>query len=418
MVPVAAGVDEGGDGDDEHKGQGHHQGFHPPVGGQHHSRQAEHGADAVEDGHGLLLAEAHVDEPVMDVPPVRLHGVLPVADPAQDGKDGVEKGQGQHQEGEQEGDDGVGLEHADDGHGGQHITQQQGPRIPGKDLGRVEVIGDEAQAGARQGRHDDGHVPFADQQGDHQHSHASDAADPHGQTVQPVDQVDGIGHQNDPEDGDGHAEPAQDQPALGKQVGVGEDLDADAVAHGDAGGDQLQDELRPPLEGVDVVNDPGGHHHHAAQQHAPHLDVDLGEDQGRQQKAQEHGQAAQTGDGMVVHPPPVLGHVHGAHLLGEDLHQRCGGEAHHQGGRQGGQGRHQQPDVNGCRHTLLHFAALTAPRNRLSYRLSAGCGWRRKPLYPRLPGRRRSGNPCSSSGPRPSPGWAAAAPPRSRPPWS
>ena len=52
----------------------------------------------------------------------------------QDGEAGVEDGQAQHQEGDGEGDDGVGLEQPLDGDGGQHEAQEGGAGVPMKIL--------------------------------------------------------------------------------------------------------------------------------------------------------------------------------------------------------------------------------------------------------------------------------------------
>ena len=80
-------------------------------------------------------------------------------------KAGVKDGQAQHEEGHGKGDDGVELEQALDGHHRQHKAQEGGARVPHKDLGRVQVIGQKAHAAARQGGHEDGHVGLGHQPG-------------------------------------------------------------------------------------------------------------------------------------------------------------------------------------------------------------------------------------------------------------
>ena len=70
----------------EHSGNtaGHTQGsqeqhgLHDAVGGKNHGGQAQNGADDIQDGHGLLLGQAHVDQAVVDVTAVGGHGGLAV----------------------------------------------------------------------------------------------------------------------------------------------------------------------------------------------------------------------------------------------------------------------------------------------------------------------------------------------------
>ncbi len=181
------------------QGQQEEHGLHGAAGGEHHGGQAQDGADDIEHRHRLLLGEAHVDEPVVDVAPVGVHGALPVGQPAENGKAGVEDGQAQHEEGHGEGDDGVELEQALDGHGGQHKAQEGGAGVPHEDLGRVQVIGQKADAGAGQGGHQDGHLGLGHRQGDDQQGHGADGGHAAGQAVQPVDQVDGVGDGHDPD---------------------------------------------------------------------------------------------------------------------------------------------------------------------------------------------------------------------------
>lgn len=127
-------------------------------GGEHHSRQAQHSRQHVCDGHRLLLGKAHIDEAVVNVPPVRLHGVLVLGQAADDGKADVKNGDAQHQEGHGKGDDGIQLEHPLDGQGGQNKSQECGACVPHKDLGGVKIIGQEPQAGPQKGSYHNGNV--------------------------------------------------------------------------------------------------------------------------------------------------------------------------------------------------------------------------------------------------------------------
>ena len=77
----------------------------------------------------------------MDVLPIRLEGTFPVVQAEDNSKAGVKDGHPQHEEGDDEGDNGVKFEQAlDTGHG-HHITQQGGTGVPHKNLGGRPVIG-------------------------------------------------------------------------------------------------------------------------------------------------------------------------------------------------------------------------------------------------------------------------------------
>ena len=123
--------------------------------------------------------------------------------PAQDGKAGVKDGQAQHKEGDREGNNGVGLEQAINGDSGQNEAQESGAGVPHKDLGGVEVVGQEADAGSGQGGHKQGGVGFGHRKGNDQHGHGADGGYAAGQTVQAVNEVYRVGDAHNPENGDG-----------------------------------------------------------------------------------------------------------------------------------------------------------------------------------------------------------------------
>lgn len=305
------------------QGQQEEHGLLRPAGGEHHGGQAQNGADDIEHGHRLLLGEAHVDEPMVDVAAVGVHGTLPVGDAADEGEGRVENRQAQHEEGHHEGDDCIELEEPLDRNHRQDEAQEGGPGIPHEDFRRVQVIGQEAQAAAHQGRHQEGHLGLPHHQGDDQQRHGADGGHAAGQAVQAVDEVDGIGDGHNPDDRHGVGQPAQVPVRIGgENVGVGDNLDDIPRADRNQGGDDLHHEFEGGPQGVNVVKNAQHHDDYRAQEHSPELRGDLHEDQRADEKAQENGQPAHAGDGVVVHPAVVLGHVHRAHLLGQDLHHR------------------------------------------------------------------------------------------------
>ena len=86
--------------------QGHqeHHGAHLAAGGQYHGGQAQNGADDIQHRHRLLLGEAHIDESVVYVAAVCVHGALSLGQSADHCKADIEDGQTQHEEGNGKGD--------------------------------------------------------------------------------------------------------------------------------------------------------------------------------------------------------------------------------------------------------------------------------------------------------------------------
>ncbi len=215
-------------------------------GDQDDGGEAEDGADGIEDGHRLLLAQAHVNEPVVEMSPVRVHGALAPEQPAEEGENRVQQGHCQGQKRDNEGDNGVKLKQAQYGGSGQHIAQKQGARVPHEDFCRVQVIGDEADAGPGQGGQDNGHISVGNQEGNHQHGNGADGGDAAGQPVQAVNQVDAVGDGHNPDNGHRDGERPQDQVlCVAEYDGVHDHLDDNAVEHRNQRGDNLQNKLDP-----------------------------------------------------------------------------------------------------------------------------------------------------------------------------
>ena len=86
----------------------------------------------------------------------------------------------------------------------------------------------------------------------------------------------------------------------------------------------LHHELQEGGQGHDVVHHTQHHNHHGTQQNALHLRIapDIQEQQNAHHKADEDRQTSQPGNGHFVHPTLILGHINGAHLIGEGLDHR------------------------------------------------------------------------------------------------
>ncbi len=304
----------------------------------------------------------------MDVAPVGVHGALAVGNPPDEGEAGVKNGQAQHQEGDGKGDDGVKLEQPLDGHHRQHIAQKGGPGVPHKNLGGVQVVGQKADAPPGQSGHEDGGGPVGHHQGDDQQGHGADGGHAAGQTVQAVNQVDGIGNGHNPQDGEGNFQYAELPIGVGgKNIGVGQGLNDVAGAHRHQGGGNLHKELGQGFQGVDIVKNAQHHNHGGPQEHPPQLGGELREDEHTEHKAEKDGQTAHAGDGVVVHTAVVLGYVHRAHLSGQIFDHRGGHQGNEQGHHQGG-GHHS--DERGFQfhwHETSSFSSYRARKPTFLY---------------------------------------------------
>ena len=282
------------------------------------------------------------------------HGALAVGHPAEDGEAGVKDGQAQHEEGDRKGDDGIGFEQPLDGYHRQDEAQEGGAGVSHEDLGRVQVIGKKADASAGQGGHEEGYLRFGHREGDDQHGHGADGGHAAGQPVQSVDEVDRVGDAHDPDHGDGDGQPAQRPVGVtAEDVGVGEDVDPVAHEHGDEGGQDLDQEFRHGGQGVDVVEDAQDDDDHSPQEHPPERGGQGDKDQGAEDKAEEDGQSPHPGDGVVVHPAVVPGHVHRTDLKGQGADHRRGDKGHHSGGEQRGGHRADYREFNRRQHEAV-----------------------------------------------------------------
>ena len=326
-------------GDQKIKGQQQHTQL--ARGADDHRGQPQHGAEGVEDRHGLLLAQTVVNQPVVEMPPVGGHGVLAPEQAADDGKGRVEQRKRQGEDGHDEGDDRVEFEQPQNGNGGKYIAQQQRSGVAHENLRGVHIVGDEAQTAPGQGSQQQRHVGLRHHQRRYEHRHGGNRGNAAGQPVQPVDEVHGVGNAHDPEQGNRDAQHSDGNQRFvgGEHVGVHQALDDHAVDDRHHGGDHLGAELDKPAQLYNVIHDPRGDDDDRANEDALHLGVNADEEQHTDEKAEENRHAAHAGDGMVVNPALAVGHVDRAHPCGEVLDNGRRAKGH------GGGGRHGQQDL-------------------------------------------------------------------------
>ena len=283
---------------------------------------------------------------------VRVEGALAVGDAPAEGKDCVGEGQGQRQHGHEEGEHGVELEQAHNGGGGQNEAQQLGAHVPHEYLGRVHVVGHKAQTGPGEGYQDDGDHRLRHQQGDYQHRGGAYGGHAHRQPVQAVYQVHGVGATHYPYYGKGDGQMADvNSSLLRKDVGVGDGVEDQAGAYGDYCRQQLGGQLCPGVEVYYIVH--GAHHryYNSAHQKAHDLGGHIHKEQQTYYKAKENGQAAHTGNGVVVDSAAVFRHIHCSHLFGKFLYRRGHKEGYRKSHYEGQQ--HFEPIFNIWNHQIF-----------------------------------------------------------------
>ena len=159
------------------------------------------------------MAQAHVQQLVVEVSPVGMEGALSVQDAACKRKYRVRKRNGKRKHRQDKCNDGIELEHTDDRDRCQNIAQQQRTGVAHEYLRRIEVIRDKAQASAAERGEDncDIDVCIGHKKRHDKHRQRRDGGNAAGKSVKPIDEVDRVcdadypqyGHRNG-EDADGH----------------------------------------------------------------------------------------------------------------------------------------------------------------------------------------------------------------------
>ena len=251
------------------------------------------------------------------------HRVLAPGDPAQKRKADVENRQAEDQERHGKRNDGVKLEQARHGKRGEDIAEEGRAGVPHEDLGRVHVVGNEAEACAEQRDEDNGDVDLLHEQRDDDERRRGNGGNADGETVQTVDEVDSVRDGDDPDDRDRNGEPAEaDIGRVAEHVRVGEKLDHAAVVDGHGRRRDLHKKLGERLERQNIVQHAEHHDHDGAEQNAADGPVNVGEDQNGQQERDENGKSSETWNGRLVHPAVILRYVDRADLIGKALDHR------------------------------------------------------------------------------------------------
>ena len=332
-------------------------------------RQEVEGAEAgghQQDGdHGRAGREAHGQELVVDVVLVRQEGVPAVAHAVQDDAYHVQRRDQQHAEGHQHGraaglGQRVARVHAvAHGEQAEQVAQHQAARVAHEDFpaaGGVaeDVVGEEGDEHADADESHQGVDPPVvpdEQAAEHGQRHH---AQPGGQPIDAVDEVDGVGDEHHQHQREGHADEGREHVDAEEPVEV---VDVEPGEGEHQRGEQLHDELLGVAHADEVVR----HAHDVEQGESGSEQQQLGGHGRRQQLVQrpseqqaqpdeaahaeeddgEEAEPAQTRHEGVVHLP-LVGHVEEPFAEGDQQYVGDDDLAEDDGGDQGG---HDQPEV-------------------------------------------------------------------------
>ena len=176
----------------------------------------------------------------------------------------------------------------------------------------MEVVAQEAEQPACNGQHIEHGRQVAMQEAHVGEDQAGDQPHPAGQAVQPVDEVEGVDHQHDPEDGHHRRQPAQ---VHLEQAIEADGFDADSAQVGEPGRGELYGELLRGLQALEIVEQPDrkGEHRAEHEQQVLGLHHERPGHRGKEQRGQaqgevegdEYGGPADAWNGCGVHLAPV-----------------------------------------------------------------------------------------------------------------
>ena len=150
---------------------------------------------------GPPLREADVREPVMEVRPVRLVERPPVLDPLRQDERRVDDRDREHEQREEQGDGRRRFQEPLHRKRGEDEAEQERAGVAHEDPGRIEVVPQEPEASAGDDRREDRGLRPAERERDHGEGRAGDRADPGGEPVHPVEEVDHVHDRDDPDEG-------------------------------------------------------------------------------------------------------------------------------------------------------------------------------------------------------------------------
>jgi hypothetical protein len=290
----------------------------------------------IEDIGNATGGKAAGQETVVDVAAVWAEDGLAAEEAAGDGESGIEEGDGKCNEGSGHAEEGGGFLGPDDAEAAEEEADGEATAIAHEDGGGVEVVGEETEEGAEEGGSDEGEGVIAAEDGAEEGGGGGEDADAHGEAIEPIDEVEGIGTGDEPKHGEGNGEPG------GGDGMPGDGVDQDTGLTGQECGDDLAEELHPGLEAEDVIEETGSEDDENGRQEGANagergydgLEALAGEerDEGEDGRiSHQNGDAAGAGDGSAMDLTPV-GNIHPADAGAQGAARRGEGQREQQCG--------------------------------------------------------------------------------------
>ena len=273
---------------------------------QRECTQAEQRADDIHEQHRLFLTEAMCEKAVVQMSLVGLEDWAVVARTPHNGKRRVKDRQSKSENRYDEGDGRRALDRTDDGDAREHEAEEHTPCVAHKDARGVEVIVEEAHRGTckRNGDHSDRRNALL--HSDEEDRQRRDGGYPRRQSVQSVDEINGIRQPDDPENRRRNCKELKVDIVAER---VGDDVNAHIESDDDHGRrNDLPEQLHLCRQVAVVIDDADGDDDRAADhesdetRHVLGGKVDKGElDENRHHERRIDADAADARDGAHVH---------------------------------------------------------------------------------------------------------------------
>ena len=170
---------------------------------------------------------------------------------AGDGEGGIEERDGEGHEGGRHAEEGRRLLAPEDAVAAEQETDEEAAAIAEEDGRGVEIVAEEAQEGADEGRGGEGEPHVAGEQRGHEGGDGREEADAGCESIHAVDEVDGVHAADEPEDGDERV------PDLGADDVAADGIDLHSGRTGEGSRQDLAGEFLPGLESEEVVEQAG-----------------------------------------------------------------------------------------------------------------------------------------------------------------
>ena len=184
----------------------------------------------------------------MDVATVGGEDGLPAQEPSNHNERGVEQGNEEGQERSSHAQDGGGFLAPEDAVAAQQETEEEAAGIAQEDGGGVEVVAQESDEGADQGRGGEGERNVGLEERGGEHGGGGEEPETGGEAIDAVNQVERIGAEDEPADGQGEA---PDDP----DVISGEIRQVNASPEGTPSGRDLAKEFLPWAKAENVIQE-------------------------------------------------------------------------------------------------------------------------------------------------------------------